>query len=149
MPSGFVTRTKGKVSVGAIYPLQELPSVMSQTSTGGYSVGGVLSTTIDPGGVTIIRSTAAAPGVLTLGPPETGTYKTIVVSSQSSGAVIIKTNSTGVTFFDGVNSYFNKGSSSFGDVTALHLVAISTSQWAVIGVFPPGSTGTSMLSAAS
>ncbi|SRR6266567_3346559 len=128
MPSGFVTRTKGKSSFGAIYPLQEIASQFINTAVAGFS------TTIDPAGITIVRSTTG-PNVLTLGPPDLGVQKTVTLSSLSSGGTVIKTNSTGVTFFDGVNSYWGKGSSANG-IATMHLVGLSTSQWAVLGAFP-------------
>jgi hypothetical protein len=129
MPSGFVTRTKGKVSVGAIYPLQEVPTQIIKAGLAGQS------TSIDPGGLTIVSSTLGA-AVLTLGPPDVGTYKTITISTLSSGGLVVKTNSTGVTFFDGVNSYWGKGSSANVNPT-LHLIAVSSVQWAVAGAYPP------------
>ncbi len=138
MPSGFVTRTKGRSSFGAVYPLQEVATQFINTAVAGFS------TTVDPSGLTIVRSTTG-PAVLTLGPPELGLIKTITLSSLSSGGTVIKSNSTGVTFFDGVNSYWGKGSSA-NVIPSMRLMGLSTSQWAVIGAFP---ASTALFTAAS
>src|SRR6266705_122227 len=92
MPSGFVTRVKGKASFGALGPVTEIIEFI-QAGAAGASTG------IKPDGLTIIRSTSGAT-VLTLGPPDPGTYKTISVTTMSSGHIAIKTNSTTGVFFD-------------------------------------------------
>jgi len=125
MPSGFTTRTKGRASFGVLYPLQEVTQKINVGAAGA-------STAADPAGLTIIASTLGT-GVVTLGPPEPAQYKTIAVTTQSSGAVVVKTNSTGVTFFDGVNSFW-KASTTTGTVAVLHLMGVSTAQWSVLSV---------------
>ncbi len=141
-PSGFVQRIKGKIQVDT-----------TQVGKGGVNefVYGVVDASSTPGstlpnnGVSIVKNSSANQ-LLVLASPEPGIEKTIVVTTLSSG-LTIKTNSTGVVFFDGVNSFW-KVSTTAGIVGAMVLVGLSTAQWANLGIWP-STVGTAGMSATS
>ncbi len=133
--SGFVMRTKGKVSFGGQMPLQELPvEYITPASTNLY-----------PSGISIIANTTGNQPIFTLGQPETGTYKTIIVSTVSSGHVVIKTNSTvaGATFV-GVDSttacIWAVPSTTAQGIVTWHGLAASSVLWVTVGFSTSGST---------
>lgn len=141
-PSGFVQRIKGKIQVDT-----------TQIGRGGVNeyVYGVVDASSTPGatlpnnGVSLVKNSSANQ-VLILSAPEPGIEKTIVVTTISSG-LTIKTNSTGVVFFDGVNSFW-KVSTTAGIAGAMVLVGQSTAQWANLGIWP-STVGTAGMSASS
>src|SRR5258708_27571012 len=141
-PSGFVQRIKGKIQVDT-----------TQIGKGGVNeyVYGVVDASSTPGatlpnnGVSIVKNSSANQ-LLVLSAPEPGIEKTIVVTTISSG-LTVKTNSTGVVFLDGVNSFW-KLSTLAGVQSALVLVGLSTGAWANLGVWP-STAGTAGMSASS
>src|SRR5206468_13000893 len=96
-PSGFVQRTKGKVQVDT-----------TQIGRGGVNeymwpivdVSSTPNSTLPNSGVSLIKGSSAGNFAI-LSAPEPGIEKTIVITTMSS-SVTVKTNSTGVVFFDGV-----------------------------------------------
>src|SRR5260370_30660534 len=106
-PSGFVQRIKGKIQVDT-----------TQVGKGGVNeyVYGVVDASSTPGatlpnnGVSIVKNSSATQ-FLVLSSPLPGIEKTIVVTTMANG-LTIKTNSTGVTFFDGVNSFLKVSTTS-------------------------------------
>ena len=142
--SGIVQRIKGKAQADNVF-----------IGKGGVNeyVYGVVDDSVTPGstlpnnGVSIVK-TSSATQLLVLAAPEPGIEKTIVVTTMSTiGGLTIKTNSTGVVFFDGVNSFW-KVSTTAGVAGAMVLVGISTAQWANLGVWP-STVGTAGMSASS
>jgi hypothetical protein len=130
-PSGFVQRIKGRVQTDHV--------TMGQGGVQEYvypiiDVSVTPNSTLPGNGVSVLKSSGAANFAI-LGAPQPGMEKTIVVTTMSSSAIVVKTNSTGVTFFDGVNTYW-KVSTTAGVAGTMVLVGLSTSQWANLGIWP-------------
>ncbi len=133
-PSGFVTRTKGKSSFGGLSPLQELPIEYATSSTGGQNI------LLYPSGISVINCSSAA-SFFTLGIPEPGTYKTIVISTLSSHAAV-RTNSTGAggVYVDSTTATMWAPSTTVPGIMTWHLLAISSILWVTVGNSTVGST---------
>ncbi len=126
LPSGFVTRVKGKVSFGAVMPFQEqIVETLASTAQGA-------SYSIYPGGVTIIRSTVGS-AYFTMPVPEAGTIKTLVLSTLSS-AVTIRTNSTGAggVYFDSTSFTMIHPSSDITKIQTYRFMAVSSILWVTL-----------------
>ena len=137
-PSGFVTRTKGKVSFGGMTPLQELPIEYINVGTTGQGTG--FSTQLYPSGISVITSTQAAV-ILTMGPPDPGTYKTFVFSTLSSH-VCVKTFSTaaGGVFVDSTTNCMIVPSTTAAGIQTWRGLAVSTTLFVTVGFSTIGST---------
>jgi len=132
--SGIVQRIKGKTQADNIF-----------IGKGGVNeyVYGVVDVSVTPNsslpnsGVSVLKSSSASNFAI-LQAPEPGIEKVIYVTSMSSSSLVVKTNSTGVVTFDGVNSYWRPSTTSAVGF-CISLVGLSTSQWMNLGVTPPSS----------
>lgn len=140
MTSGFVNRWKGKVKADAVFVGRGGLTNLVQT----INIAGGASTTLWNSGVSIVSDSSAAQIVL-LDPPTPGLFKTIYVTTMSSGAIAIKASATGAVTFDGLNYVWKPSTqNSTGAATnlpsSLDLIGASTSQWINLGVAPSVST---------
>lgn len=130
---GIVQRVKGKVAWGGQMPLQELPIDYIQAGAAGAS------TSLYPGGISLISSTSGQ-AILTMPVPEPGTYKTITVSTMSSGHLVIKTNSTTSVFVDSTTNSIWSPSTTITGIQTWRGYAVSSALWATVGMSPGGSS---------
>lgn len=131
MPSGFVNRIKGRQAVDGDYTVAKFGGSRVYTT---FIDASVQSTTISNSGHTVLKWSGAASKII-LDAPVMGIEKIITVSTMSSAHGCVATNSTGVTFFDGLNSFWNP-STVAGQAVTVSLIGISTSQWNNLGVNP-------------
>ena len=129
MPSGFVNRWKGKIAADQIW--------IGGQSLVGPASGQTLSTgsatnIIAASGVTSIAATSVLAIFRLQKPTVTNTEKTIQLTTVSSGIFITASTDGSVTLNgSSINTTIK---STLAGVIAL--VATSTSNWAIVGVYP-------------
>lgn len=133
MATGFTQRFKGKIQANRIdvgiegirqYAIQSSAALATSTNF------------LQNAGLSVLVTSSGTP-VFTLEAPVQGIEKTIAISTQSSGAIIASTAAT----FDGTNPVI-KFMSTVGTLAgvSLNLIGLSTSRWAIRGMFPPSTT---------
>lgn len=123
--------------LGAFLGIRE--NVQTITITGAAS-GAAIATRAKAYGITRIVSTGTGgPHVVALDAPITGVRKTVFARMNSTADVAVVCNST-ATLFDGTT--FNRVLFSTGadGRTALQLVGVSTSLWAILGAGAQGNS---------
>lgn len=140
MATGFVQRYKGKIEAQRIdVGLDGLRQYVLNSSA---ATAAAVPTVLQNAGLSNIL-TSSGTAVFTLEAPVAGIEKQITLSTLSSGAIIASTSAT----FDGTNPVI-KFLSTVGTNAGgtLDLIGLSTSRWAIRGMFPP-STAVWVLSA--
>jgi len=131
MASGFVQRWKGKIACDELW-------VGGQLLAGGGGVGvqtlslGNTTGTLTNYGVTAISATSGLAIVRLASPNYANQSKTIQLTTVSSG-IFITASTAGTVFINGSSINTTIKSTLAG---VLELVATSTSNWAITGVYP-------------
>lgn len=124
-------------------------SVQTITLSGASGIG---TTAITNDGVTFITSTGTGAGwTLNLAAPSAaGVRKSISINPASTVPVQVRTASSSQAFFGSTANAFTATTAGttgavIGKVKTVNLVSVSASQWAVTGIYPVSSTGTTFV----
>lgn len=127
MPSGYVTRYKGKAEaeVFAVHQGFNYCNPVALTTASTRAVPNI--------GVLALSASSAA--WFFLGPPVAGNQLDVIVASPSSNIHIMAATTGSIATFDGTNFAFV--STGYCHIS---LVGLSTSRWGILSVYPTGTT---------
>lgn len=108
--------------------------------------GGSSGTQITNHGITTITSTgngSAGTIVYTIAAPIKGIHKTVICDNNSTKLIQVRTPSSAATFYGSTKNSFTFTTGSTAAPSSVHLVGLTSAQWAIMDISTPLATVTS------